>query len=356
MPEKKFLDSAGLSRVWSKIKAIIPTKTSDLENDSGYMTDLSNDFKEALLACIANVAWSSGDGQQLYDNLYYSLYDDFWDVTNTLSNCTTSNSSTKIPKDTSYSAVITPDTGYTLNDASIYVEMGGVDITNTAYANGTITIGQVTGDVSIVISALGSIVWDYTDGDNGVVATSVSTTSGSSKPSATFASDGLVLTSGTSTAWAWAQAWIVLPNGVSLAGKKTTVEVEYSSVASPAANSSVNVFSGSPETTTRIYTQTSSGHLITKVVGGTGGANNFVDISSTWGTFGTFGTIKVTYDPSTDTASFYKNGTLMYTMTTDIYNYDHSYGAGIIAETQRGGSVASAATVKITHIRLTWMG
>lgn len=34
----KFLDSNGLIYLWSKIKAIVPTKTSDLTNDSGYIT------------------------------------------------------------------------------------------------------------------------------------------------------------------------------------------------------------------------------------------------------------------------------------------------------------------------------
>lgn len=34
----KFLDNTGLSQVWEKIKALIPTKTSDLTNDSGFLT------------------------------------------------------------------------------------------------------------------------------------------------------------------------------------------------------------------------------------------------------------------------------------------------------------------------------
>ena len=32
----KFLDETGLAHLWSKIKSIIPTKTSQLANDSGY--------------------------------------------------------------------------------------------------------------------------------------------------------------------------------------------------------------------------------------------------------------------------------------------------------------------------------
>lgn len=31
-----FLDKTGLQRLWGKIKALVPTKVSELENDSGY--------------------------------------------------------------------------------------------------------------------------------------------------------------------------------------------------------------------------------------------------------------------------------------------------------------------------------
>lgn len=33
-----YLDKTGLGQVWGKVKALIPTKTSDLQNDSGYVT------------------------------------------------------------------------------------------------------------------------------------------------------------------------------------------------------------------------------------------------------------------------------------------------------------------------------
>ncbi len=46
--EKKWLDSNGLLYLWSKIKALIPTKTSNLTNDSGYIT--INDVPEGAVA------------------------------------------------------------------------------------------------------------------------------------------------------------------------------------------------------------------------------------------------------------------------------------------------------------------
>ena len=34
----KYLDNTGLSYLWGKIKALVPTKVSDLTNDSNYAT------------------------------------------------------------------------------------------------------------------------------------------------------------------------------------------------------------------------------------------------------------------------------------------------------------------------------
>lgn len=34
-----YLDKTGLNTLWTKIKSIVPTKTSDLQNDSGYLTE-----------------------------------------------------------------------------------------------------------------------------------------------------------------------------------------------------------------------------------------------------------------------------------------------------------------------------
>lgn len=43
MATKKYLNDSGLSRFLTKLKSIIPTKTSDLTNDSGFITSAPND-------------------------------------------------------------------------------------------------------------------------------------------------------------------------------------------------------------------------------------------------------------------------------------------------------------------------
>lgn len=72
-------------------------------------------------------------------------------VTNTLSNCTTSNSATTAAKGSKYSATITANNGYELNN--VVVTMGGTDVTSTVYSNGVISISSVTGDVVITATA-----------------------------------------------------------------------------------------------------------------------------------------------------------------------------------------------------------
>lgn len=59
----------------------------------------------------------------------------------------------------SYTGTLTTDTGYNLT--SVSVSMGGVDITETAYNNGVITIAQVTGNISVAVETV--YEYDTTD-------------------------------------------------------------------------------------------------------------------------------------------------------------------------------------------------
>lgn len=74
-------------------------------------------------------------------------------VTNTLSNCSSSNSAGSIGINKSYTATITANSGYTLKGATVSVSMGGTDITAAAYNSGVISIPAVTGAVVISVSA-----------------------------------------------------------------------------------------------------------------------------------------------------------------------------------------------------------
>lgn len=84
-----------------------------------------------------------GDGQS---TVTYS-------VTNTLSNCATSNSASSVEEGNAYTATITANSGYTLEGATVSITMGGTDITATAYNGGAISIQAVTGNVVITVAA-----------------------------------------------------------------------------------------------------------------------------------------------------------------------------------------------------------
>ena len=72
-------------------------------------------------------------------------------ITNNLTNCTTNNNANSISANSSYSATITANSGYTLG--SITVTMGGNNITSSAVSGSRISINSVTGNVVITANA-----------------------------------------------------------------------------------------------------------------------------------------------------------------------------------------------------------
>lgn len=74
-----------------------------------------------------------------------------YSITNNLTNSTNSNSAKNIAENTSYNANISAKSGYILS--TVTVTMGGVDITSSAYSNGTINISSVTGNIVITATA-----------------------------------------------------------------------------------------------------------------------------------------------------------------------------------------------------------
>ena len=74
-------------------------------------------------------------------------------VTNSLTGCITSNSSSQVVDGDVYNATITASTGYTLTGATVSVVMGETDITSTVYNNGTISIASISDNITITIVA-----------------------------------------------------------------------------------------------------------------------------------------------------------------------------------------------------------
>ena len=155
----------------------IPTNTSELYNDSGFLTSIPSEYvtETEMNEAIANVSILNQNGntplriwagtQQEYDELL--TYDDGivyliegrssvivtrYTITNNLTNVSTSNSANSIAEGSSYEAKLSVSTGYNIGNVSI--TMGGVDITSTCYNNKTINISSVTGNIVITAVAV----------------------------------------------------------------------------------------------------------------------------------------------------------------------------------------------------------
>lgn len=110
--------------------------------DNGVTTALINSFRQAII-----------DGNPSDVDIQTRS------ITNNLTGCTTSNNATSVVNGDSYSATITPNSGYDL--LTLTVTMGGVDITSTAVSGSTINIASVTGNV--VITAFAEAQTSYTN-------------------------------------------------------------------------------------------------------------------------------------------------------------------------------------------------
>lgn len=119
-----------------------------------------------------------------------------YSITNNLTNCTNSNNAISIEKNSSYSATITANDGYTIN--SITVTMGGNDVSSTVISGNVITISSVTGDIVIEVTTT-RLITNYTITNNLTNATNSNTATnieGNTSYSATItANDGYQISS-----------------------------------------------------------------------------------------------------------------------------------------------------------------
>ena len=120
--------------------------TTTLTNDLTQYQVPPGDYSIKVTAVGENFIESDYSNELNYTNVFYT-------VTNTLTNCTSNNSTTSIRKGSAYSATITADSGYQMSGATVSITMGDTDITGAAYSDKTITIAAVTGNIIINITA-----------------------------------------------------------------------------------------------------------------------------------------------------------------------------------------------------------
>lgn len=134
------------------------TKTPGTAKDTSFVVNVINPSEDKVYSFCYGAGYDRVVG--IAKTVYYS-------ISKSLSNATLSNSTTSVEAGTAYTATITPTSGYELD--TVKVTMGGTDITSTAYANGVVTIAEVTGNVVITATAVKPV--NYTN----LVRTSINT-------------------------------------------------------------------------------------------------------------------------------------------------------------------------------------
>lgn len=91
-------------------------------------------------------AWSSGTVALCDDTVKY--------IKQTLTGVTNSNTANCVTVGEAYTNTFAVSDGYTLDGATVTVKMGGTDITESAYADGVVTIDNVTDYLEITVTAV----------------------------------------------------------------------------------------------------------------------------------------------------------------------------------------------------------
>lgn len=125
-------------------------------------------------------------------------------ISSELINCTSSNSATSVNENDPYTATLTANDGYTLVGATVSVTMGGADITNTAYADGVITIAAVTGNVEIIASAVAVQAGSALPEDGLLATFDLRNLSGEQMNVAVGSAKGMKATTGNGALFSWA--------------------------------------------------------------------------------------------------------------------------------------------------------
>lgn len=114
----------------------------------------STDQSANITALEAALGSSGGSGDSGGDSGGDEPVVTTYTITAELANVTSSNGAASVTEGASYTATLTAADGYEIS--AVTVLMGGVDVTNTVYANGIISIPAVTGTVVITATAVAS--------------------------------------------------------------------------------------------------------------------------------------------------------------------------------------------------------
>ena len=128
------------------IKYFRDTYTGENDNEKVVAWAVANGITSAEINAFRAAMISGDAGEVVVPPQEYT-------VTNTLTGCKNSNAATTVTEGDAYYAAITANNGYVLNGATVMVKMGGTDVTALYYADGVISIPDVSGNIEITITA-----------------------------------------------------------------------------------------------------------------------------------------------------------------------------------------------------------
>lgn len=118
-------------------------KTADTGDDTAFLVNVIDPVKQVIYS----ICYGAGYDRTIsYGNAVY------YAVTNNLTDISTSSPVISVESGGAYEADLTASEGYAIS--AVTVTMGGVDITDIAYADGHISIPSVTGDIVITAMAV----------------------------------------------------------------------------------------------------------------------------------------------------------------------------------------------------------
>lgn len=118
-------------------------KTADTGDDTAFCVNVVDPVKQVIYS----ICYGAG-----YDRTISYGPTVYYTITNNMTDVNTSSAVISVESGGAYEADLTANEGYAIREVT--VTMGGVDITDSAYSDGHISITQVTGDVVITATAV----------------------------------------------------------------------------------------------------------------------------------------------------------------------------------------------------------
>ena len=118
-------------------------KTADTGDDTAFCVNVVDPVKQVIYS----ICYGAG-----YDRTISYGPTVYYTITNNLTDVNTSSAVISVESGGAYEADLTASDGYAIS--AVTVTMGGVDITVSAYADGHISISQVTGDIIVTATAV----------------------------------------------------------------------------------------------------------------------------------------------------------------------------------------------------------